>query len=62
VQGLNEAFYFVLSVVLADSLVLRNPFLRQAPKRWNTVQTMKPHKRIRLGLEKTFGNEVKMNK
>jgi hypothetical protein len=32
VQGLNEAFYFVLSVVLAHNLVLRNPFLRQALK------------------------------
>ncbi len=34
VQWLNEALCFVLSSVLADSLVLRNPLLRQAPKRW----------------------------
>ena len=33
VQCLNEALYFVSSLVLADSLVLRNPLLRQAPKR-----------------------------
>jgi hypothetical protein len=33
VQYLNEAFCFVSSLVLADSLVLRNPLLRQAPKR-----------------------------
>jgi hypothetical protein len=34
VQCLNETFCFVLSSVVADSLVLRNPLLRQAPKRW----------------------------
>jgi hypothetical protein len=34
VQCLNEVLYFVSSSVLADSLVLRNPLLRQAPKRW----------------------------
>ncbi len=33
VQSLNEALCFVSSSVLADSLVLRNPLLRQAPKR-----------------------------
>ena len=33
VQWLNEALCFVSSFVLADSLVLRNPLLRQAPKR-----------------------------
>jgi hypothetical protein len=33
VQCLNEALCFVSSAVLADSLVLRNPLLRQAPKR-----------------------------
>ncbi|MEC5157249.1 hypothetical protein RCH13_001148 [Chryseobacterium sp. MP_3.2] len=33
VQCLNEALYFVSSSLLADSLVLRNPLLRQAPKR-----------------------------
>ena len=33
VQLLNEALCFVSSSVLADSLVLRNPLLRQAPKR-----------------------------
>jgi len=33
VHWLNEALYFVSSSVLADSLVLRNPLLRQAPKR-----------------------------
>jgi hypothetical protein len=32
-QCLNEALCFVSSSVLADSLVLRNPLLRQAPKR-----------------------------
>ena len=33
VQFLNGALGFVSSSVLADSLVLRNPLLRQAPKR-----------------------------
>jgi len=33
VQYLNEALCFVSSSVLADSFVLRNPLLRQAPKR-----------------------------
>jgi len=34
VQCLNEALCFVSSSVLADSFVLRNPLLRQAPKRY----------------------------
>jgi len=34
VQCLNEALCFVSNSVLADSLVLRNPLLRQAPKRY----------------------------
>ena len=34
VQCLNEALYFVSSIMLADSLVLRNPLLRQAPNRY----------------------------
>jgi len=33
VQWINEALCFVSNSVLADSLVLRNPLLRQAPKR-----------------------------
>jgi len=33
VQWLNEASCFVSSSVMIDSLVLRNPLLRQAPKR-----------------------------
>jgi hypothetical protein len=33
VQCLNEALCFVSSSVLADSLVLRNPLLRQAQNR-----------------------------
>jgi hypothetical protein len=33
VHCLNEALYFVSSIMLADSLVLRNPHLRQAPNR-----------------------------
>jgi len=33
VQWLNKVLCFVSSSVLADSLVLRNPLLRQAPKR-----------------------------
>ena len=37
VQWLNEALCFVSSLVLADILVLRNPLLRQAPKRWQQV-------------------------
>jgi len=34
VQWLNEALCFVSSFAVADSLVLRNPLLRQAPKRY----------------------------
>ncbi len=34
VQWLNEVLCFVSSSVLVDSLVLRNPLLRQAPKRY----------------------------
>jgi len=34
VQWLNEALCFVASFVVIDSLVLRNPLLRQAPKRY----------------------------
>jgi len=34
VQCLDEVLCFVASSLLADSLVLRNPPLRQAPKRW----------------------------
>ncbi len=34
VQCLNEAFSFVSSSVLAESLGLRNPLLRQAPNRY----------------------------
>jgi len=37
VQCLNEALCFVSSSVLADSLVLRNPLLRQAPKRYASL-------------------------
>jgi len=33
VQWLNEALCFVSSFVVADSFVLRNPLLRQAPNR-----------------------------
>jgi len=33
VQWLNEALCFVSSFVVTDSLVLRNPLLRQAPNR-----------------------------
>ncbi len=33
VQWLNEALCFVSSSLLADSFVLRNPLLRQAPNR-----------------------------
>ncbi len=38
VQCLNEVLCFVSSSVLADSLVLRNPLLRQAPKRYSTLK------------------------
>jgi len=34
-QNLIEALYFVSNSVLKDSLVLRNPLLRQAPKRYS---------------------------
>jgi len=37
VQWLNEVLCFVSSSVMADSLVLRNPLLRQAPKRYTQL-------------------------
>ena len=37
VQWYIEALCFVSSSVLADSLVLRNPLLRQAPKRYQQL-------------------------
>ena len=40
-QWLNDALCFVLSSVLAESLVLRNPLLRQAPKRYLPLQNEK---------------------
>ncbi len=50
VQCLNEALCFVSSSVLADSLVLRNPLLRQAPNRYASCKKMKFGKHILLGL------------
>jgi len=41
VQCLIEASCFGSNSVLADSLVLRNPLLRQAPKRY--VKILKPN-------------------
>jgi hypothetical protein len=42
VQCLNEALCFESSSVLADSLALRKPLLRQAPKRyWQLVRDSK---------------------
>jgi len=37
VQCLNEALCFVSSFVLVDSLMLRNPLLRQAPNRYQQL-------------------------
>jgi len=37
VQCLDETLCFVSSSVLADSIVLRNPLLRQAPKRYHQL-------------------------
>jgi hypothetical protein len=52
VQWLNEALCFVSSSVLADSLALRNPLLRQAPKRCATLYRKslknKTYKRINV--------------
>ena len=53
VQCLNEALSFVSSLVLADSLVLRNPLLRQAPNRQatplpNCLQTLNGQQNRRL--------------
>jgi len=53
VQCLNEALSFVSSSVLADSLVLRNPLLRQAPNRYAS-----PYKRPTV----LTSNDRKMNK
>ncbi len=39
VQWLNEALCFVSSSVLAESSVLQNPLLRQAPKRYAILMT-----------------------
>jgi len=47
VQCLNEALCFVSSSVLADSFVLRNPLLRQAPGRWTANLLKKKVLKIR---------------
>jgi len=39
VQCLYEVLCFVSSAVLTDSFVLRNPLLRQAPKRYEKTKT-----------------------
>jgi hypothetical protein len=61
VQCLNEALCFVSSSVLADSLVLRNPLLRQAPKR--CVQCYKRHdgatKKKHIDSQNIFGKAQK---
>ncbi|MEC5395921.1 hypothetical protein [Bergeyella sp. RCAD1439] len=44
IQCLNEALCFVSSSVLAESFVLRNPLLRQAPKRYLQAETKNPTK------------------
>ena len=46
VQCLNEALCFVSSSVLADSLVPRNPLLRQAPKRCAKLYPKKSKKML----------------
>jgi hypothetical protein len=46
VQCLNEALCFVSSSVVADSLVLRNPLLRQAPKRCKRFLPEKTQKKL----------------
>jgi hypothetical protein len=43
VQWLSEALCFVSSSVVADSLVLINPLLRQAPKRYIKAKTTIRH-------------------
>ena len=48
VQCLNEALCFVSSSVLADSLVLRNPLLRQAPNRCASVSSDRNPKELQL--------------
>ena len=57
VQCLNEALCFVSSSVLADSFVLRNPLLRQAPNRYfqhkmtyHAIKTNKHTKIMKLKL------------
>ncbi len=47
VQWLNEALFFVSSLVLADSFVLRNRQLLVAAKRYGTLKRPNP-KKIRL--------------
>ena len=42
VRCLNEVLCFVSSSVLVDSSVLRNPLLRQAPKRYGTLKSQTP--------------------
>jgi len=61
VQCLNEALCFVSSSVLADSLVLRKPLLRQAPKRWRkpltNITQKKRHKIMKIrNLKYVFAN------
>jgi hypothetical protein len=52
VLWLNEVLYFVSNLVLADSLLLRNPLLRQAPKRcataWKNATEKKKYKSYKI--------------
>jgi hypothetical protein len=52
VQCLYEALCFVSSSVVADSLVLRNPLLRQAPKRYASL--LRPTSRRKIKPKNKF--------
>ena len=55
VQCLNEVLCFVSSSVLADNFVLRNPLLRQAPKRYVLFQkTDRPMDRLTYFINKLW--------
>ena len=59
IQCLNEDSFFLSSSLLVGSLVLRNPLLRQAPKRWQKI--LKTVLKIRSNYLKSYNRKVGKN-
>jgi hypothetical protein len=61
VQCFNEVLCFVSSSVLAESLVLRNPLLRQAPTRYTQLNKAIPKPIVRILTGYNFKRLTKRN-